>query len=111
MWQDRGFLEDIERSCERIIEKSKGRTQDEFLESDDLHDIVTLHMAVIGESARKLSDDTKEKLDSIPWHKVIGMRNRIAHDYKSIDFDEIWNAATKEIPKLYKVVRRELGRQ
>jgi len=108
MWRDKGYLKDIEQSCERIMGKTLGRTFEEFVSSEDEHDIVALHIAVIGESARKLSDETKEKLWEIPWHKVVGMRNRIAHDYKATDSHEIWIAATRDIPALLAVVKREL---
>ena len=110
MWRDRGWLEDIERSCERIVEKTQNRSREEFLDSEDLHDIVSLHIAVVGEAARKLSDDTKERLSEIPWHKVVAMRHRIAHDYGSLDFDEVWRAVTIHIPKLLRTVKEELGR-
>ncbi|MCB1060104.1 MAG: DUF86 domain-containing protein [Calditrichaeota bacterium] len=110
MWRDRAHLESIAQSCERIVGKTLGRTFEDFANSEDLHDIVALHIAIIGESARKLSDETKEKLSEIPWHKVIGMRNRIAHDYKATDSREIWIAATRDIPELLVVVSRELDR-
>ncbi|MCC6476860.1 DUF86 domain-containing protein [bacterium] len=109
MWRDLAYLHDIATSCERILAKTRNQTLEQFLESDDVHDIVVLHFAVIGEAARKLSDETKERLAEVPWPKVVGMRNRIVHDYKRIDYEEVWKVVSTDIPELHRSVRRELG--
>ena len=36
----------------------------------------------------------------IPWHKIHDMRNCVAHEYGSIDFEIVWFASTKSIPEL-----------
>ena len=42
----------------------------------------------------------KETNDKIPWHKIRGMRNYVAHEYGSIDLDIVWYAATNSINDL-----------
>lgn len=52
-------------------------------------------LLVIGEESKKLDEDLKAEHNIIPWHLISGLRNRIAHDYRSIDpfisFDIIKN--------------------
>ena len=38
-------------------------------------------LLVIGEEAKKITQELKEEHDSIPWNLISGLRNRIAHDY------------------------------
>jgi len=52
-------------------------------------------LLVIGEESKKIETDLKNEFPEIPWHLIAGLRNRIAHDYRSIDpnisFDVIKN--------------------
>ena len=52
-------------------------------------------LLVIGEESKKISDELKAEYPKIPWNLISGLRNRIAHDYRSIDpnisFDIIQN--------------------
>ncbi len=34
---------------------------------------------IVGEAASQLSEDTRACFPNIPWHKIIGMRNRLVH--------------------------------
>lgn len=54
-----------------------------------------LLLLVIGEESKKISKGLREKYHAIPWHLISSLRNRIAHDYRSVDpyisFDIIQN--------------------
>ncbi len=42
-------------------------------------------LLVIGEESKKINEALKQEHPAIPWHLLAGLRNRIAHDYRSID--------------------------
>ena len=42
----------------------------------------------------RLSDDFKKTNLEIPWHKIRGMRNYVAHEYGSMDFEVVWYVST-----------------
>lgn len=52
-------------------------------------------LMVIGEESKKLDSELKNKFEHVPWTQISRLRNRIAHDYRSIDpfisFDIIKN--------------------
>ena len=55
---------------------------------------------IVGEAAYRVSGTfTKEHAD-IPWRAVIGMRNRLVHDYAGIDLDRVWQTVHNDIPEL-----------
>lgn len=54
----------------------------------------------IGELVGRLTNAFKANHSEIPWHKIRGMRNYVAHKYGSIDFEIVWFASTKSIPDL-----------
>lgn len=41
----------------------------------------------------------------IPWRRIIGTRNRLAHDYLGVDEDVIWDIVQTEVPSLLAALR------
>ena len=77
---------------DRIIKYAKkiGRyieevdTIKDFENNDEKVDAVMLNLEQIGETAKKLSDETKQNYPSIHWPNIIGLRNIISHEYEGI---------------------------
>lgn len=59
---------------------------------------------ILGEAARKVSDEYKELHQEIPWRGIIGQRNVLIHEYNEVDQRAIWELATADIPKLIKLL-------
>lgn len=57
-------------------------------------------MELIGEAARRVSDDFRRKHPEIPWREVIGLRNILAHEYGRIDHARLYATAAKDLPGL-----------
>lgn len=109
MWRDEACLRDIVDCCERIIAKTKDRTLEQFLETEDLHDIVVRQFSVIGEAARQLSDEARERIHDVPWHEIVAMRIKLIHEYRDIDLTEVWKTIQVDITHLMTTVKRDLG--
>jgi uncharacterized protein with HEPN domain len=71
---------------------------------------VLYELTIIGEAARVLTDPLKAELVEVPWIDIIGMRNRIVHEYFSIDYDILWNTVEKDIPELKKTIEAYLSK-
>jgi len=57
---------------------------------------VVMNLQIIGELAatlRRSYADELSKLPALPYEKMIGMRNRIAHGYFDLNLDAVWEAA------------------
>ena len=57
-------------------------------------------LEIIGEAARRVSDDMKSSVTDIPWRDINGRRNVLAHDYGSIDHELIWQQTLTQLPWL-----------
>jgi uncharacterized protein with HEPN domain len=55
----------------------------------------------IGELASRLSDDFRDKYNSVPWKLIRAMRNIFAHDYENVNISQTWTTITVDIPRLY----------
>lgn len=89
------ILEAIE-AIERYAEQDKASfQQDELLQTWFLY-----HLQIIGEATRSLPDEVRALKPSIPWSKIVGMRNILVHGYFDIDTELVWEAVTRDVPAL-----------
>jgi uncharacterized protein with HEPN domain len=58
------------------------------------------HLQVIGEAARALSPEFRERHPSIPWKKTIALRNILVHEYFGIDMSQVWTMTQDDLPRL-----------
>jgi len=79
---------------------SAGLTWEEFSKSE-LHQLAIMKaLETIGEAAGKISNEVKTANPMIPWVDIVGMRNRLIHDYFRLDLRKIWDTAKQDVPKL-----------
>lgn len=100
------FISQIQHRMALIAKYLKGISKTKFLGSDLHQAAVIRELEVIGEAAKVITDDTKVKFPRIPWREMIGMRNRLIHEYFSTDPLIVWNVASLELPKLQQEIER-----
>lgn len=79
-----------------------------FAESQLHQDAVIRQLEIIGEACRQLSDGFRDAHAYISWAALIGMRNRMAHDYLDVDLDVVWELVHHDLPELKQKIRRLL---
>ena len=77
-----------------------------FLHDNFIGPAVERFIEVLGEAARQLSEECKEKYPEVNWAEIIGLRTRLAHIYHRIDNENIWGAASIDVPNLAKILRK-----
>lgn len=105
------YIEDILSSIEAIEKYTKGlSTWQEFRDNKMVFDAVVRNFEIIGEAARKLimilkideSETEDQTKNGMPWPQIIGLRNKIAHEYFGIDAGTIWRTIQDDLPSLKK---------
>jgi uncharacterized protein with HEPN domain len=94
------LLNDMLDAIDRIEQYTQGMSFDAFSSDQKSVDAVVRNLEIIGEAANRLPDDFKEKHSSVEWHKVVGLRNRIIHEYFGIDLQIIWQIIHADLPSL-----------
>jgi len=55
---------------------------------------------IIGEASKFIPDDIRMKYENVDWKGIVGLRNRIAHEYFDISLSIVWHIVTEELPIL-----------
>jgi uncharacterized protein with HEPN domain len=76
------------QSAEAIRQYLAGYSHEDFLSDPKAQDAVLRRLLVVGEAAARLSAETRRD-PAIPFSSIIGMRNRVVHDYGHIDLEII----------------------
>jgi uncharacterized protein with HEPN domain len=84
----------MRRDSERI-ERYAQQGKEAFVHEELLQTWVVHHIQIIGEAARKLSDEFRARNQDIPWLEIIAMRNVLVHDYALLA-SRFWLAVTRQ---------------
>ncbi len=103
------LLDDICEAIDRIGQYTMDMSFDAFSKDRKSVDAVARNFEIIGEAANRLPDDFKKSHSEIEWHKIVGLRHRIVHEYFGIDVAIIWQILQKDLPSLRNALLRIRG--
>ncbi len=99
------YIDDIRDSIEAIKRYTAGLSKEDFFNSTEKQDAVYRRLEVIGEAANRLPDEFRNQYSTVPWNKIVGMRNVLIHEYDYIDLDRVWETLQKDIPMLEEYIK------
>ena len=94
------YLSHILHSIDQILAYTQGMDFNSFDGNFLVQDAVLRNFTVIGEAAKQLDKEFKERHPDIPWKKIAGMGDKLIHDYFRVDIETVWEAVTRDIPTL-----------
>ncbi len=89
------LLDDICEAIDRIEQYISGMSLDVFSKDRKSVDAVVRNLEIIGEASNRLPADFKNSHSQIEWHKVVGLRHRIVHEYFGRPSDCLANPAKR----------------
>ena len=107
------YLNDILDATADVASFIKGMRYKEFILDRKTLNAVVRSIEIIGEAAKHIPKSIKNATPDIHWKEIVGMRNKIAHEYFGIDNKIVWDTAKRYLPRLRKqidvIVRREIA--
>lgn len=100
------YIEDIKDSIRKIEKYTKKLTFNGFIKNEMAIDAVIRNLSIIGEAAKNIPQSTKSKHREIPWYEIIGMRNKVIHEYFGVNEEILWKTIKEDIPFLKKKIRK-----
>lgn len=103
MKDDRVYFLHILDAIEKIL-KYTHSGKDVFLSDTMVHDAVVRNLEIIGEALRNVSKKFTASHPDVPWNKMMGMRNKLIHEYFGVDLEIVWRVVERELPDFKKRV-------
>jgi uncharacterized protein with HEPN domain len=105
---DTEFLSDIQEAIRRIGIYIKDTDYEHFLEDIKTQDAIVRNLEIIGEAAKNISDDFKDKHPLILWKDLAGVRDKLIHHYFGVNLEVVWYIIKEDLPPLKEEIRRIL---
>ncbi len=100
MRRDEASLLDMARACRHIQEFLEGVDEATFLETYRIQALLQHELMVLGEAAKRLSPEFRDRHPELSIKVIAGMRDRLIHAYDDVDLELIWHAASLSTPIL-----------
>jgi uncharacterized protein with HEPN domain len=96
----RDYLIDMSDAVDSIREFTSNMTYEEFCNDKKTIYAVTRCFEILGEAAKHIDEDVRNKYPIVPWRMIAGMRDKLIHEYFGIALEIVWNAVQDDVPEL-----------
>lgn len=104
MRRDEVYLLDMLIAARKALKFVEGIDRNEFDDNEVIQNAVMRPLEIIGEAASRISISFRKAHPEIQWKEMIGLRNRLIHEYFRVEFGAVWDTIQKDIPKLIKLI-------
>ncbi|MEO6539421.1 MAG: DUF86 domain-containing protein [Ferruginibacter sp.] len=103
------LLEDIQEAAQKILSYTSGMSFDNFINDDKTVDAVVRNFEIIGEAANRVPEEFKLNHPEMEWRRMVGLRNRIIHEYFGVDYATVWKIKEENVPALADYIQHALN--
>ena len=105
-----GRLRDILQAARLVASYLKDTTEADFLANSEKQDAVIRRLEIIGEATAHLTETTRQAIPELPFRKMRGMRNIVAHDYGNVDLKIVWEVGLVQVPEVCAILEKFFAR-
>ena len=85
-------------AARRAVSLAETRARHDLDEDDVLALALTHLLEILGEAAKGVSPETKDRHPGLPWSQMAATRDRLIHGYFSVDLDIVWQIVRHDLP-------------
>jgi uncharacterized protein with HEPN domain len=94
------YIADIIDAIDKANKFIGNMSFEEFMLDDKTVFAVIRALEIVGEAAKNIPWELREKYPEIPWKDMTGMRDKLIHEYHGARLDLVWETLKEEIPPL-----------
>jgi uncharacterized protein with HEPN domain len=102
------YLQDILDAMHAIEKFVEGIDFEEFKADDKTASAVIRKFEIIGEAAKQVPEDIRNKYNQLPWKEMAGMRDRLIHFYFGVKHELVWQTIRDVIPTVKPLIQEIL---
>ena len=93
------------------------RKEDEFVAETDYEGLlqeektaydVVRGLEIVGEAAKGIPSEIRDRFPAVPWRSMAGIRDKLIHDYVSVNLEVVWKTVTEDLPALLPQIQEVL---
>lgn len=101
-----GYLRDMIDAIQHAQRFIGGMTFEQFASDDMTLYATERSLEILGEAAKRVPDEVRSLAPEIPWKRVAGMRDVVAHQYDRLDLGVIWKTVHEDLPRIESCIIR-----
>lgn len=94
------FLDDIRAAADKARAFVAGMSYDAFAADDKTAFAVVRALEIIGEAAKRIPPAVRDRYPAVPWRAMAGIRDKLIHDYISVNLEVVWKTVAEDLPGL-----------
>ena len=102
------YLQDILEAATKARQFVKDVDFEAFRANEEKVFAVIRALEIIGEAAKNIPKSIRGRYTEIPWEDIVGMRNKVIHNYFGVDLQVIWKTLHEDLPPLQVAVAKIL---
>ncbi len=106
---DKRRLQDMLDHARLAIDAVRGRSRADLHNDRVFRAACERFVEIVGEAAANVSEEFRKTHPQIPWRKIVGIRNILAHGYAQIDLDVLWDIIKMNLAELMEMLESELS--
>ena len=87
----------------------KGSARAEIERNETLTLALIRLLEIMGEAAKSVSPETRQRYPEIPWKEIGGTRDRLIHGYFDVDWNILWSILTADLPPLIPTLEKAIA--
>jgi uncharacterized protein with HEPN domain len=103
---DSAHLWDMLQAAQSVLEFTRGLSLENFQADARTRLAVERSFEILGEAARRLSENFRTEHPEVPWKDIVALRNVITHQYDKVHHETLYLLVVERLPTLVEQLKR-----
>ena len=100
------FLQDMIESAGKVRRYTEGLSLESFQQNDLVYDAVLRNLEIIGEAAKNIPPEIRDRYPEVDWRGLAGLRDLLAHAYFGLSDKILWGIVQTKVPDFLSHAKR-----
>lgn len=94
------LLNDIRTAASKARQFTAGLDYAAFAVDEKSIYAVVRALEIVGEATKRVPQEIRDLAPTIPWRSMAGSRDKLIHDYITVDLENVWHTVVVDLPLL-----------